>query len=452
MIKVPEPYKPIYTDKEHFIILITGGRGSAKSFQTSTFIQRLSFQRGHKILYSRYTMSSASISVIPEFVQKIDLEGVSKKFTVTQTDIKNKFSGSEILFRGIKTSSGNQTANLKSIQGLTTFLGDEMEEWQSEEDFDTLRLSIRQKGIQNRVILVMNPSNATHFVYTKYIQDTHKVIKIDGVDVQISTHPDVLHIHTSYLNNVEHLADQFLSEVASLKAKAIKQAEVAALAGAYDGDGVYSEAKYKAAFQASFNKSKYAYKIIGRWADVAEGVIFTDWEEGDFDMSLPYCFGQDYGFSIDPTTLVKIAVDKKRKRVYVDERFYNDKQLGTNAIYQLNKTYIDRPDDLIVGDSAEDRLISDLAELGLNIIECEKGPGSVTAGISALQDYTIVVTPDSSNIKRELKEYQWNDKKAGIPMDANNHTIDPIRYGFRKLTETVVEHESNYEALGIFGA
>ena len=31
-------YHPLYTDSEKFIILITGGRGSGKSFNASTFI------------------------------------------------------------------------------------------------------------------------------------------------------------------------------------------------------------------------------------------------------------------------------------------------------------------------------------------------------------------------------------------------------------------------------
>lgn len=435
MIKVQPPYVPLYTDKEHFIILLTGGRGSGKSFNASTFVQRLSFQKGHKALYSRYTMTSAGVSVIPEFRQKIELDGLINKFVVTQTDIINKFSGSEILFRGIKTSSGNQTANLKSIQGLTTFIGDEMEEWQSEEEFDTLRLSIRQKGIQNRIILIMNPSNAEHFVYKKYIQDTHKLVKIDGVDVQISTHPDVLHIHTSWLDNEENLADVFINEVKALREQAIKQAT--------REDGTFD--------QASFNKSKYAYKIIGRWADIAEGVIFTDWEEGKFDESLPYCYGADFGFSIDPTTLIKVAVDKSRKRVYVNEEYYSNNPLGTTAVYDVFKSRATNTNDLIVGDSAEDRLISDLSVMGLNIIECEKGPGSVTAGISALQDYTIVVTPGSSNIKRELRNYQWSDKKAGIPLqNGNDHSIDPIRYAFRKLTKETPDYNSDLSVLDVF--
>lgn len=405
MIAIQPAYEQLYTDTEKFIILITGGRGSGKSFNGSTFVERLLFEEGHLALFSRYTMAAAGVSVIPEFQEKIELDGTMEFFDINQTEIVNKISGSKILFRGIKTSSGNQTANLKSIPGLTTFIGDEMEEWQSEKDFDTLRLSIRQKGIQNRIILIMNPSDGEHFIYQKYIRDTHKVVQIDAVDIQMSTHPEVLHIHTSYLDNIENLADQFLHEIAVLKEKAIKEAT--------REDGSFD--------QVIFNKSKYAYKIMGRWADVAEGVIFTDWEEGAFDTSLPYCFGQDYGFSIDPDTLIKVAVDKRLKRVYVDERYYKCAQLGLNDLYEVNKSRLDRPNDLIVGDSSEDRLIADLAKLGLNIEECEKGPGSVSAGITDLLDYRIIVTPNSPNVKRELKSYKWSDKKAGIPVDANNH-------------------------------
>src|SRR5690606_5654456 len=141
------------------------------------------------------------------------------------------------------------------------------------------------------------------------------------------------------------------------------------------------------------------------------------------------------GFSLDPDTLIKVAVDKSRKRVYVHEEYYDRKRLGTNDLYDVNKSRLRYADDLIIADSAEPRLIADLKELGLNIEACEKGDGSVKAGILSLQDYTIVVTPASINIKNELKNYKWSDKKAGIPVDANNHAIDAIRYVFRKLTE-----------------
>jgi len=398
IIKVPTKYQPLYTTEKP-IVLITGGRGSAKSFNTSLFCKRLTYEANHKILFTRYTLTSAQVSIIPEFNEKIDIEGDHQYFKTTKSEILNTRSGSEIMFRGIKTSSGNQTANLKSIQGLSTFVVDEAEEWQSEDDYDKIRLSIRQKGVKNRVIIVMNPTDSSHFIYQKYIKDSHKLINIDGVEVQISTHPDVEHIHTTYLDNLDHLSDEFLREVETVKER---------------------------------NFDKYARVIIGRWADRAEGAIF-DYKEGLFDNSLPYCYGQDYGFTTDPTTLVRVAIDKKKKILYCEEMFYKRERLGTQDIADLNKQYILKPNDMIVGDSAEPRLISDLKKQGLNIRGSEKGGGSVQAGITRMQDYTIVVTPDSHNLKTEFNNYKWSDKKSGVPVDDFNHCIDAIRYAVRQL-------------------
>ena len=133
MIATQSIYNPLYLDKEHFIILITGGRGSGKSFNASTFIERLTFEKSedktfaHTILYTRYTMVSAHMSIIPEMLEKVELDGTIKYFHATKTDIHNKRSKGSIMFRGIKTSSGNQTAKLKSIHGITTFVCDEAE-------------------------------------------------------------------------------------------------------------------------------------------------------------------------------------------------------------------------------------------------------------------------------------------------------------------------------------
>ena len=130
-----------------------------------------------------------------------------------------------------------------------------MEEWESEEDYEKLVLSIRQKNKQLRVMLILNPTDADHFIYKKYVENTHKIVNIDGVDVQISTHPDVMHIHTTYLDNVENLSEQFLNLIMEIKEESIRNCTI---------NGVLK--------QELFNKSKYAQKIIGRWADVAVGL------------------------------------------------------------------------------------------------------------------------------------------------------------------------------------
>ena len=80
MIQPQDIYLPLYDDTEHFIILITGGRGSGKSYNAGTFIERLTFEAGHVILYCRYTMVSAAMSVIPEFTEKIEADGTGEFF------------------------------------------------------------------------------------------------------------------------------------------------------------------------------------------------------------------------------------------------------------------------------------------------------------------------------------------------------------------------------------
>ncbi|MCM0197314.1 PBSX family phage terminase large subunit [Bacteroides fragilis] len=400
MIVPQEIYHPLYTDTEKFIILITGGRGSGKSFNASTFIERLTFELTeaekivHQILYTRYTMVSAGMSIIPEMMEKIELDGTTKYFKTTKTDIVNKMTKSRIMFRGIKTSSGNQTAKLKSIQGITTFVCDEAEEWTNEEEFDKIMLSIRKKGIQNRIIIIMNPCDSNHFIYKKYIENTHKQVDIDGVQVQISTHPNVLHIHTTYLDNLENLSPEFLKEVEDMKIN---------------------------------NPEKYAHVVIGRWADVAEGAVFKKWGiVKEFpSWAKKVALASDWGYTNDPSTGIRCGIVDNR--LYVDELFYETGML-TNAIAEKLKPWGLK----VYGDSADPRLIQEIKNRGVNIYPVDKFPGSIKAGIDKIHEMELFVTERSYHIIEELRKYVWDKDKDGHyinePVDAWNHTLDPIRY------------------------
>ena len=337
-------------------------------------------------------MSSAEVSVIPEFTEKIDLLGASPLFKVNKKDITNK-SGSTIMFRGLKTSSGMQTANLKSLQGVTTWVLDEAEELTDETVFDKIDLSIRQVGTHNRVILILNPATKEHWIYKRFFLDA-------GVEPGSNlVKGDVTYIHTTYLDNIKNLSKSYLDRIEQIRLT---------------------------------NPFKYKHVILGGWLDIAEGVIFENWRYGDFDNSLPYIYGMDFGFSVDPTTLVKVAIDMKLKRIYVDLKLYQA-GLSTDKIYQA---ILKEPKGLIVADSAEPRLISELKAKGVNIEACTKGADSVRAGILTLLDYELVVTESSTKVANELNNYVWSDKKSNTPVDAFNHTIDPIRYVAAKLIKS----------------
>ena len=397
-IKTQEVYNPLYNNTDKLITLITGGRGSAKSFNVGTFIERLSFESGHKMLYSRYTMTSADISVIPEFQENIDLDGTTDFFDITKKDIINTFSDSVIMFRGIRTSSGNQTAKLKSIQGLTTFVCDEAEEWNSEEDFDKLVLSIRQKGIQNRVIIIMNPTDSNHFIYKKYIEKTHRLIEIDGVQVQISTHPNVLHIHTTYLDNIENLSPQFIQEMKRMKEEELE---------------------------------KYAHVAIGRWSDVAEGAIFKRFEIVDSipDYAKKRGIGLDFGYSNDPSAAIECALIDND--LYLDELFYRTRMLSGEISDSLKPFRLK-----VISESADPRLIQEISNSGILIYPVDKSninsKSSILAGIDKMLELNLKVTRRSYNLLYELRKYTWDKDKDGNyinkPIDKYNHALDAARY------------------------
>jgi len=123
-IEINKAYKPLYLSNKRYFF-VTGGRGSLKSTSVHDFISRLTFEQGHGILFTRFTMTSAEKSIIPEFLIVAERNGTLSSFDITATRITNKHTGSFIMFSGIKTSSGNQTANLKSIAGITTWVIDD---------------------------------------------------------------------------------------------------------------------------------------------------------------------------------------------------------------------------------------------------------------------------------------------------------------------------------------
>lgn len=423
MINTQPIYYPVYDNKDKFIILVTGGRGSGKSFNVSAFIERLTFELtpkekiSHQILYTRYTMVSAHMSIIPEMLEKIEFDGTDKYFTSTKTDVVNKMTNSRIMFRGIKTSSGNQTAKLKSIHGITTFVCDEAEEWTNEKDFDTIMLSIRQIGIQNRIIIIMNPTDSNHFIYKKYIANTHKIVNIDGIDVQISTHPNVLHIHTTYLDNIEHLSQEFLNEVQRMKEQ---------------------------------SPEKYSHTVIGRWADVAEGAIFKQiFIVKEFPTwCKKVAMGLDFGYTNDPTATIKCGIIDND--LYLDEICYRTQMLGKDIITTLKP----HRELKVIADSADPRLIQEIHNGGIKIYPVEKGTGSIIAGIEKMKDMNIYVTERSYNLLHEFRNYVWAKDKNGNyinePADGqDDHLIDAARYYvLGQLLGKIKDGRTNYE--GIF--
>ena len=374
----------VENDSRYFIV--SGGRGSGKSFSVNALLVMLTYEQGHTILFTRYTLTSAYISIIPEFIDKLEQFGSIADFHITKDEILNKKTGSKIIFRGIKTSSGDQTANLKSLQGITTWVVDEAEELVDEQKFDTIDLSVRQQGKPNRIILILNPTTKEHFIYRRFFEDR-------GVqEGSNTTKENTTYIHTTYQDNIDNLSKSYIDQIEQMK---IRRPE------------------------------KYKQQMLGAWLNKAEGVIFNNWSVGEFKHIGTSVWGQDYGFAADPSTLVEVNIDSTNKRIYLKECFYLQR-LTTSQIAQLNLKHA--REGLIIGDSAEPRLLSEIKAKGCNVRPSIKGQGSITYGISLLQDYDIIVSPDSTNLIKELNNYRWLERKSNTPIDNWNHLIDAVRY------------------------
>ena len=385
MIEVNKKYSPIATDDSRYFI-ITGGRGSGKSFSVNLMLVLLTYEAGHTILFTRYTLASAYISIIPEFIDKLETLKIFSDFRVTKDEIRNKRSGSKIVFKGLKTSSGDQTANLKSLQGVTTWVMDEAEELMDEDIFDKIDLSVRQQNKRNRVMLILNPTTKEHWIYNRFFED--KGVQ-EGLNVSKG---NTTYIHTTYKDNLENLSESYIQQIENIKQR---------------------------------RPEKYKHQMLGGWLSKAEGVIFTNWKVGQFKKLGVSVFGQDYGFASDESTLVETNIDTTNKIIYLKECFYLTR-LTTSEIALLNLKHAKT--DLIVGDSAEPRLISEVKSKGCNLVSAIKGQGSITYGISLLQDYDLVVEENSINLIKELNNYCWLEKKSSTPIDKWNHLIDAIRY------------------------
>jgi phage terminase large subunit len=345
----------------------------------------LTYEIGHTILFTRYTLTSAHVSIIPEFIEKIEILDRYEDFNITKDEIVNIKTGSKILFKGIKTSSGQQTANLKSLSGVTCFVLDEAEELTDENIFDKIDLSIRSNDKQNRVILILNPAMKNHFIYQRFFEN--KGIQAGSNEIK----NDVTYIHTTYLDNLDNLSQSFINQINEIKLN---------------------------------NPDKYQHVILGGWLDKADGVVFTNWEFGPFNPNyLQTSFGMDFGFSIDPDALAEVAIDLKNKILYVKEHIY---QRGLKT-HELSKMLLEKTKGgLIIADSAEPRLIDDLRFQKVNIQAVKKG--TIESGIVRMQDFKIIVEPNSTNIAKELNNYCYLNKGSKLYVDNWNHIIDAIRY------------------------
>ena len=163
-----------------------------------------------------------------------------------------------------------------------------------------------------------------------------------------------------------------------------------------------------------------------------QGVVFDDWQQVDgidFAGDKLVAIGLDWGYTNDPTAVV--AVYKRGSAILLHELLYQNGLTNQDIAEHLRKLGIGRSWP-IIADSAEPKSIEEVHRLGFNIHPATKGADSIRNSIDILKRQPILVTRESTNLIKELRNYTWDTDKTGaslgVPIDRYNHAIDAVRY------------------------
>lgn len=369
-----------------------GGRQGTKShFFAELMIEESIRLAPMRSVCVREIQKSLSDSVKQLLEDKIKKLGVSDLFEVTNTEIRTPLDG-KISFVGMQ----NHTADsVKSLEGYDRCWVEEAQSL-SKRSWEVLRPTIMRKA-GSQIWCSWNPSGPD-----------------DPIDAFFrgpgGPPPGAVVVHTNY----------------------------------YDNPWLDAEARKDIEYDRERDLDRYFHVWEGGYEQHSEARVFKNWTIQDFvapDKTFFY-LGGDWGFSVDPTVLVRCFAEIKpkpeRSKLFIDYEAY---QVGceidnTPALFDTVPGARIYP---IIADSARPETISYLRRHGFPRIEsAKKGSGSVKEGVIFLQGFDIVIHSRCKHTIEEFKFYSYvQDAKteviSGQLEDSKNHVIDSVRYACEKL-------------------
>lgn len=175
-IQIPKVFKDIFEPKRYKIL--SGGRGSAKSESVARYLLICAMQRKERILCTREYQVSISDSVhrvLKDIIEQYELP----YFEITNNSIRNKSTGSEFIFKGLK----HNINEIKSMQGITKVWIEEAQSI-SKQSLDVLIPTIREEN--SELIFTFNRLFELDPVYQRFCMVNNK---------------NVWYLHTTYKDN-----------------------------------------------------------------------------------------------------------------------------------------------------------------------------------------------------------------------------------------------------------
>ncbi len=170
----------------------------------------------------------------------------------------------------------------------------------------------------------------------------------------------------------------------------------------------------------------YGLGLIGK----VEGLVYPFFKQVDRLPQGNATYGLDFGYSVDPTTLVKNVIIGND--LYSQELIYERGLTNPDIASRLAEVGVRKRYDEITADSAEPKSIDEIHAYGYNIKGAVKGPGSVEWGHQKVRAFKHHWTADSLNCIKEQRNFRYITDKDGKLTEKTTHQyshgLDARRY------------------------
>jgi phage terminase large subunit len=373
---------------------IKGGRISTKSaFVSIEIILNIMRDKNANAVVVRKVGDTIRGSVMKSLDWATDMLNVSHLWQTTYSPAEMTYipTGQKIIFRGLDKPT--KLKSLKAARGYFKILWfEELEEFAGMPELRSVRQSVLRGG-ENYI---------TFYTYNPPI-DPHSWVNKEAELAE--TNPRVMLHHSTYEDVPRAWIENDIEEIEWLR---------------------------------EHNPLAYEHEYMGIATGIHDSIIFAGKTsiqtfEPKPEWGVPY-FGADWGFSQDPTCLIKCWIEEdqeKRKTLYIEHEVFA-KNVDFDDIPELFDTIPDSRRYKIRADSARPDTISHVKQRGFNIVAVKKG--KVEDEINVLKSFKrIVIHTRCKNMQEEARLYSYKiapftkDVTPDI-VDKYNHGWDAVRY------------------------
>lgn len=378
----------------YLFYILKGGRGSSKSSHIGIeIVLRRVKTKSHALVVRKYGVYLEK-SVYEQCKWAINHLGMASMWQARKSPLSLTYTptGASIIFMGADDPHRIKSIKMSDMP-ITDLFVEEAADFKTEDEVTTITNSIVRatlpEGLDYKIFIAYNPpKRRTHWLNKKY-------------ESAIVAEHTYIH-HSTYLDNPT-LSAQLLMEIDHAKENQPHRYEWEFM-GKPTGSGVtpFSNLQFK--------------KI-------------TDEEVKQFDNIRQ---GHDFGYAVDPASVVRLHYDKTRRGIYIFNEIYGVKLSNRVVADKLKAKGMN--DIKVLCDSAEPKSIDELKSYGIQAVGVTKGKGSVEHGEKWLDDLEfIIIDPDRCpNTTREFESIDYQTDKDGNPLarlaDKDNHSIDSVRY------------------------